>query len=135
MADVRSRVKRSKKVKLFLIGSLSAGALTGCSPSSPSGPAPISSDNVYPDNYYVSGVGYYHAPFRAWYPLPFNHFDAARQQYYYGGQWAATPLESITNVSSPSQQVADLAEASRTDIARGGFGGTYGHGGFFFGGG
>jgi hypothetical protein len=109
---------------------LSAGALAGCSPG---GPAPITTDNVYANDYYVPGVGYYHAPFRAWYPLPYNHFDSSRQQYYCGGQWSAAPTESITNMSSPTEQAASLAEASRTDVMRGGFGGTSG-GGFFFGG-
>jgi hypothetical protein len=124
-------VKRSKKIRLILIGGLSAGALTGCSPS---GKPPISADNVYTNDYYVPGVGYYHAPFRAWYPLPYNHFDAVRAQYFYGGKWAPVPFENITNISSPTSQAADLAEAARTDISRGGFGGTYGHSGFFFGG-
>jgi hypothetical protein len=124
-------VKRSKKVKVILIGGLSAGALAGCSPG---GNAPISADNVYANDYYVPGVGYYHAPFRAWYPLPYNHFDPAKQQYFYGGQWAAAPLENITNISSPTPQAASLAESIRTDVSRGGFGGT-GGGGFFFGGG
>ena len=124
-------MKRSKKVKVILIGGLSAGALAGCSPS---GKAPVSSDNVYANDYYVPGVGYYHAPFRAWYPLPYNHFDPTKQQYFYGGQWAAAPLENITNISSPTPQTASLAESLRTDVSRGGFGGT-GGGGFFFGGG
>ncbi len=126
-------MKRSKSIRLILIGGLSAGALTGCSPS---GPAPITPDNVYANNFYVPGVGYYHAPFRAWYPLAYDQYDGGRHEYYYGGQWSFTPFESITNVSSPTQQAADLAEASRTDVVRGGFGGTSsGHGGFFFGGG
>lgn len=124
-------MKRSRKVRVFLIGGLSAGALAGCSPG---GKPPISADNVYTNDYYVPGVGYYHAPFRAWYPLPYNHFDPVKQQYFYGGEWGAAPLENITNISSPTPQAAGLAQSLRTDITRGGFGGT-GGGGFFFGGG
>lgn len=116
-------MKRSKSVRLILIGGLSAGTLTSCTPG---GKAPISAENVYTNNYYVPGVGYYHAPFRAWYSLPYNHFDPQTQRYFYGGQWGATPFENITNISSPTPQVAQLAEAQRTDIVRGGFGSTSG---------
>ncbi|MGA2174338.1 MAG: hypothetical protein ABSH38_05065 [Verrucomicrobiota bacterium] len=113
------RTKRSKRIRLLLIGGLSAGALAGCAPA---GKAPLSTDNVYTNNYYVPGVGYYHAPFRAWYPFPYNHFDARTQRYYAGGRWVPAPFESITNVSSPSPQTAASADAMRTDITRGGFG-------------
>ena len=46
--------------------------------------------------------------------------------YFYGGQWAATACESITNISSPNPAIVQLAEAQRTDIVRGGFGTTAG---------
>ncbi len=105
------------------MGGLSAGALTGCGPQSP---APLTSQAFYTNNCYVPGVGYYHAPFRAWYRLPYNHFNAKTQQYFYGGQWAAAACESITNISSPSESAVQLAEAQRTDVVRGGFGGTSG---------
>jgi hypothetical protein len=124
------RLKRSKRVRLILLGGLSAGALAGCSPGNN---PPITSDNVYANNCYVPGVGYYHAPFCAWFALPYNHYDSRRQQFFYGGQWGPFPLDSITNLSSPSPQVAAHAEAVRTDIVRGGFGGT--GGGHFWGGG
>jgi len=78
-------------------------------------------------------VGYYHAPFRNWYPLPYNHFDPQTQRYFYGGQWGAAPCETITNISQPLPQAATLAQAQRTDIVivRGGFGSSYhSHGGF-----
>lgn len=102
----------------MLLG-LSAGAWAGCGPNQP---AQLSSDAVYTNDYYVPGVGYYHAPYRAWYPLPYNHFDPKTQQYYYGGQWSATPCESITNISAPTAGTALQTEAQRTDVARGGFG-------------
>ena len=63
----------------MLIGGLSAGALAGCGPDQP---PPLSSDAVYTNNCYVPGVGYYHAPFRAWYSLPYNHFDPQTQRYF-----------------------------------------------------
>jgi hypothetical protein len=101
-----------------LKGGVAAGALTGCGP----GTASVSSQNVYTNNYYVPGVGYYHAPFRAWYTLPYNHFDPQTQRYFYGGQWGTTPFESITNLSSPTPEVAAATQARRTDIPRSGFG-------------
>ena len=114
-------MKRSRSIRLILLGGLSAGALSGCSPA----PSSISSDNYYTNNFHVPGVGYYHAPFRNWYPLPYNHYDPQTQRYFYGGQWGATPCETITNISQPLPQAAVLAQAQRTDIVRGGFGHVY----------
>ncbi|TAL05648.1 MAG: hypothetical protein EPO07_03265 [Verrucomicrobia bacterium] len=55
-------MKRSRNIRLVLIGTLSTGALTGCGPPDIS-KAPISADAAYTNNFYVQGVGYYHAPF------------------------------------------------------------------------
>jgi hypothetical protein len=120
-----------------LIGGITASAVTACGPASRQ-PPPLSAESVYTNNFYVPGVGYYHAPFRAWYSLPYNHFDPKSQRYFYGGQWSATAGQSFTNISSPPTQVAQQAEARRTDVpradhrtgvARGGFGRTsYSHG-------
>ena len=115
-------MKRSKKIQLLLLGGLSTAALTGCE-QKPS----LSTQNFYTNNFQVPGVGYYHAPFRAWYSLPYNHFDPAQQRYFYGGQWGATPFETVTNISQPTPQAAAVAEAQRTDISRGGFGHSYHH--------
>jgi hypothetical protein len=116
-------VKRSRSIRLVLIGGLSAGALSGCGPDRP---PPLTSEAVYTNDFSVPGVGYYHAPFRAWYPLPYNHFDPKTQRYFFGGQWSETPFQSITNISAPTPLIAEQAEAMRTDIARGGFGSTAG---------
>ncbi|HEY5909982.1 MAG TPA: hypothetical protein VJA21_05200 [Verrucomicrobiae bacterium] len=116
-------MKRSKSIRLVLIGGLSAGALTGCSPNGNQTTA-ISPNCVYTNNYFVAGVGYYHAPFRAWYSLPYNHFNPQNERYFYGGQWGTAPHESITNISAPTAEVAQQAQARRTDVPRGGFGST-----------
>lgn len=118
-------MKRSRNIRLVLIGGLSAAAVTGCGPGN-GNRAPLSAENVYTNNFYVPGVGYYHAPFRAWYSLPYNHFDPQTQRYFFGGQWSQTACQTITNISSPTAQVAQQAEALRTDIQRGGFGGSSG---------
>jgi len=116
-------VKRSKSIRLVLIGTVAAGALNGCTEK-----PPVSAEAFYTNNYYLPGVGYYHAPFRAWYTLPYNHFDAQSQRYFYGGQWGSAPFENVTNISSPTPAAAQLAENTRNDISRGGFGGTsWGH--------
>lgn len=107
----------------MLIGGLTAGALASCGPQNAQ-KAPITADRVYTNNFFVPGVGYYHAPFRAWYSLPYNHFDPQMQRYFYGGQWGAAPFQSITNISAPPSAVAQHAEAQRTDVPRGGFGST-----------
>lgn len=115
-------MKRSRSIRLVLIGGISAGALTSCGPGHQ--PPAVSAQNVYTNNYHVPGVGYYHAPYRAFFPLPYNHYDAATQRYFHGGLWNTAPAVSITNISSPTPEVASLAEAQRTDIQRGGFGHT-----------
>lgn len=123
-------MKRSKSIRLILIGGLSTGALAGCDQR----PA-ITTEGVYTNNFHVPGVGYYHAPFRNWYSLPYNHFDAQKRLYFYGGQWGSEPFENITNISSPTTEVVQLAANNRTDVgvARGGFGG-YGGGSHYWGG-
>ena len=105
----------------MLIGGLSAGMLAGCDQVG-NQPPPVSAGCVYTNNHYVPGVGYYHAPFRAFYSLPYNHFDAQRKSFFYGGQWSFYPHQSITNISPPTAQVVQQAEAQRTDVPRSGFG-------------
>jgi hypothetical protein len=102
-----------------LAGGAAAGALAGCAR-----PLRVSHDDVYPNDYQVPGVGYYHAPFHAFYPLPYNSRNQAHGQYYYGGQWGPAPHQSIVNISAPTVEAATKAEAVRTDITRGGFGST-----------
>ncbi len=113
-------LKRSRDIKLLLLGSLS-GALSGCDPQR-GARLPLSTEAVYTNNFHIPGAGYYHAPFRAWYPFPYNHFDSQTQRYFYGGQWGTAPWRSITNLSNPTPPAVREAGALRTDIARGGFG-------------
>jgi hypothetical protein len=111
-------MKRSQSVRLILLGGLSSAVLAGCD-QKPS----LNTQNFYTNNFYVPGAGYYHAPFRGWYVLPYNHFDTQRNLFFYGGQWGAQPFESVTNISSPTPEAVQLAQNSRTDVSRGGFGG------------
>jgi hypothetical protein len=113
-------VKRSKIIRLVLLGGVSAGSLTACNPS---GSNSISADAYYTNNYHIAGVGYYHAPFRAWYSMPFNHYDVGTKRYFFGGTWATAPYQSITNISAPTSAAAQQAR-SLASVSRGGFGRT-----------
>jgi hypothetical protein len=117
-------VKRSHKIALVLLGGATAGAFSGCSQSNAGRPARISAQSVYVNDYYVPGVGYYHAPFHRFYPYPYNFYDSRLKMYFFGGQWGFSPFQSPINISSPTEDAARLAEVSRTDIVRGGFGST-----------
>jgi hypothetical protein len=118
-------VKRSRKISLVLLGGLSAGALTSCAPTIEGVPR-ISPDDVYANNQFVEGAGYYHAPFNAFFPQPYNYFDPRRKQYFFGGQWGPVPHRSIINVSAPTPEAAVAAQAGRLNVYRSGFGSTGG---------
>ena len=119
-------MKRSHQIALVLLGGISAGTLTSCAPTVGPAPVRISAECVYVNDYYVPGAGYYHAPFHRFYPHPINCYDPALKLYYFGGQWGPTPFLSAINISAPTPEAAQLAEAARTDIQRGGFGSTSG---------
>lgn len=120
-------MKRSGLVRRVLLGGLSVGALAG-------GVA-LAAERITPESYltndtFVPGAGYYHAPFRGFFAQPYNYFDAARQQYFFGGRWGPAPHRSIVNISAPTPEAAQRAETLRTDVARhvprAGFGSTAG---------
>jgi hypothetical protein len=123
-------VKRSRIVTRVLLSGVSVGAFSACGVQLPqrsasSGSrAAITAETYYPNDHFIAGAGYYHAPFRGFFPLAYNHFDPARKQYFFGGQWGAAPHRSIVNISAPTPEAAAAAQAMRTDIPRGGFGRT-----------
>ena len=119
-------MKRSKSIRLVLLGGLAGGALNGCSPQDDS-PGAISAAQVYTNDHYIPGAGYYHAPYRAWFPMRYNGYDPFRRMYFHGGQWSESPHQSITNLSSPTPEAVQQVRAQRTDISRGGFGRTSGY--------
>ncbi len=121
-------MRRSRTIRLVLLGSLSAGALAGCDPAAP----PSGLSVVYTNNHHIPGLGYYHAPFRAWYSLPYNHYDPGTARYYYGGQWGPSPYESVVNISPPTADaLQQLRSAQGTSVRRGGFGSTGRHTSYF----
>jgi hypothetical protein len=136
LAHARSyikRMKRSSSIRLVLLGGFSAGALAA---STAAAEARITPESYYTNDYFIGGVGYYHAPFRGFYARPYNDYDAARKMYYYGGQWGPAPHQSIVNISAPTPRAAQLAQSQRTDLRhstpivpvvhRSGFGSTSG---------
>jgi hypothetical protein len=116
-------MKRSKNVRLVLLGTLATGAFHACEPSD-NHPTAVSTANLYGNDHYIAGAGYYHAPFRAWYPAPYNSYDSGRKMYYSGGQWSPAPHQSIVNLSSPTAEAVRQVEGARTDVRRAGFGST-----------
>jgi len=117
--------RRSKTVALVMLGSVgvvgglmaweararaqqNASAATQSLPPSP----PLSADETYPNNHHVPGVGYYHAPYHAWYPFPFNYHDPARG-YYAGGLWQLAPLALALTRSQPSASAVAAAVAAQ----------------------
>lgn len=84
----------------------------------------VTVSDVFTNNHFVPGVGYYHAPFRAWYSLPYNHYDAGNSRYFFGGQWGGAPYESVVNISAPTPEAVRQVSSQRSDVRRGGFGST-----------
>lgn len=124
-------MKRSRQIVLLLGGALAVGGLTACGPDEESQEVTVSDQNTYTNNTPVPGAGYYHAPYRRWYSLPYNYYDPQRG-YYHGDQWTPKPHQSDVTESRPTPEAAQAASAkqsasqstthtSRT-ISRGGFG-------------
>jgi hypothetical protein len=123
-------VKRSKTVSLVLLGGLSAGAFTACAPSA-GRTQRVTTETYLTNEDFIPGVGYYHAPFHAFFPQPYNFYDPTRKMYFFGGQWAPAPHRSIVNISAPTPDAARIAESLRRDVSgsssffpRSGFGST-----------
>src|SRR4051794_37508854 len=97
-------MKRTQRIVLVLSGAV-ASALVGCRDSDD---PRLSTDNTYTNNHYVPGAGYYHAPFRGWYPHPYNTYDPARG-YYYGGSWNVYPALPDVTASHPTARAVSQA--------------------------
>lgn len=125
-------MKRSTQIRLLLLGGLTTGAFTACGPSRSGGVAHgLRPDSVYGNDHQVPIVGhYYHAPYRGWYPLPYNHFDAKKKMYFHGGNWTSVPHESVVNLSEPRPEALQTVLAlwqqqqQHRSIQRSGFGST-----------
>jgi hypothetical protein len=108
-------VKRSRTVKRLLLGGFTAGLASACAGAAE---PTITSNNLYTNETFIRGAGYYHAPFQGFFTLPYNHYDAQRKMYFYGGQWGPAPHQSIVNISAPKPEAARVAQAARQDLPR-----------------
>ena len=113
----RNTMKKSRAVTLVLSGAI----LTGCGQQR--GPAELeqsSASEVRTNNTYHPSHGYWHAPYHAWYPLPYNSFQSGRG-YYHGGAFTATPHQSSITASrvpvTPSKGVTRSGFGSSTRIS------------------
>lgn len=95
---------------------------------------PVVEGQSYANNHYVPGAGYYHAGYHGFFPFRYNHYDAGRGSYFYGGGWHSSP-DTARNLTSSVPSRSAVASAnnqfhSTQASRRGGFGRT---GGFFSG--
>jgi hypothetical protein len=74
----------------------------------------VSNGRSYTNNHHIPGVGYFHAPFGAWFPHRYNDHDPSRG-YYHGGQWNNSPNTSgVTNSVPNYSAVTDANRSWRT---------------------
>jgi hypothetical protein len=118
--------RRSQQIALVLLGTMGvvgAGVTwdawqragedshtTAAQPDLP--PVPVAADRDYQNNDFTPGVGYYHAPYRSWFPFPFNHYDSSRG-YFGGGLWQAVPFAAGVLSSRPSADAVTSALAAQ----------------------
>lgn len=75
-----------------LIGVPLAIALYARSSDDEAAPETVDASQAYPTNHYMPGAGYYHAPFHAWFPFPYNSHQAGRG-WFRGGVWRPAAQE------------------------------------------
>ncbi len=117
-------MKKSSAVMLVISGAL----LTSCDSSDSS--SNWGDSQTYTNNHYQAGRGYYHAPYHAWYPFPYNTYHPARG-YYHGGSYSAAPHVSGITASRPAAGPSSAASSrsSSSSISRGGFSSSHSSGG------
>jgi hypothetical protein len=78
----------------------------------------ISPDQEYSNDDYIPNVGYYHAPYNAWYPFRYNYYYESRG-YYAGGNWH--PQAEISQIvrSRPSSVAYAALLAAQRERQRG----------------
>ena len=108
--------RRSKQIALVLLGTMGvvggaavweawqrAGLENNSTVTPPETPAaPLAADRDYPNNDFTPGVGYYHAPYRSWFPFPFG-----------GGLWQAAPFAAGLLSSRPTGDAVTSALAAQ----------------------
>lgn len=100
-----------------VIGVPVAFSLTRCTPEKEvlvdELPPAANAETVYPNNYFQTGRGYYHAPFYSWFPQPFGFYDANRG-WYRGGVWRrAAQADDVEQREAMQRQTAAQMQARR----------------------
>jgi hypothetical protein len=106
-------VKRSTAVVLVLSGAI----LNGCGHREEEIKPAARESQVLTNDTYVAGRGYYHAPFHAFFPFPYNHYSPG-VGYYRGGQFHSQP---DLRVPPPTQPGRSFATRDNAKVNRGGF--------------
>lgn len=124
----RNVMKRSQHIRLLLLGAVTGASLAGCGRSPGRDPELVNAQNTYTNNQFVTGAGYYHAPYRAWFPHPHN-YHVPEAGYFHGGRWSPTPDNDLTQFSRPTPEAVTAARTQQevataaSGVRRGGFGG------------
>jgi len=133
-------MKKSAMVTLVLSGALISGCDDRNAYRYSSYPGYPTGTNVT-NNTYVSGLGYYHAPYHDWFPYPYNYYRPG-YGFFHGGLYSPAPFVSDVAASAPPSPAAfrtggggvSHAGSAGSDafghssgISRGGFG-SIGHG-------
>lgn len=115
-------MKRSAIVTLAISGAIIISSTTGCDRGYDGQQIAEDYDTTQPmtNNTYHASHGYWHAPYREWYPYPYNYYEPGRG-YFYGGSWSASPHVSSVTTSVP--RASGRAVGTSSHIVRGGFGG------------
>ena len=116
-------MKRSQHVRLALSGVVASALwMTGCQQDEEdsavvgtNAPPVLTTNQMYANNDYVSGVGYYHAPYGGWYARPYNSYLPGRG-YYYGGDWWPAPHSSSLMLSTPRPSAVESANAKTAPL-------------------
>lgn len=79
-------------------------------------PPTVNTETSYPNNHFLPGAGYYHAPYHAWFPLPFNHHDSARG-WFRGGSWRGAAQADATELGQGARPAGTSGLAGTQGIS------------------
>ena len=82
----------------------------------PSAPPTVDAATAYPMNHFLPGAGYYHAPYHAWFPMPFNYYVAGRG-WFRGGQWRRA-ADADDNERREEQRVSGFTSSGSSRAGR-----------------
>ena len=93
--------------------------LGGCSRREEPPKAAARESQVVTNDTYVAGRGYYHSPFHAFFPYPYNYFSPG-VGYYRGGRYHPQPDLTVPKPTYPGRSYAKAASGPAENVNRGG---------------